>query len=285
MINNEIRHEIVSSNPDIEVRFYLSEDEGSYVAPHWHNSLELVYMLEGSMTTQFENNVRQTIEAGEISVVNPRVIHSVTAQKNKALVLLITSDLLEKYIPAHDFLEFHVDMHPDDQVNITRLERLKKIFTDLYIVYDIRPDEYLLKFNSLLYDLLYTLVHSYSVRLTDKDIIKRNRSINKVKDIMRYIENHHSEKIVMEDIAAHFGYNPDYLSRLFKKQLGITVMQYLYEIRLNKIVRDLGETDHIIGYIFDTHGCTNHKYTMQLFKERFKCTPKEKRRELQGNSE
>lgn len=285
MINNEIRHEIVSSNPDIEVRFYLSEDEGSYVAPHWHNSLELVYMLEGSMTTQFENNVRQTIEAGEISVVNPRVIHSVTAQKNKALVLLIPSDLLEKYILAHDFLEFHVDMHPDDQVNITRLERLKKIFTDMYIVYDIRPDAYLLKFNSLLYDLLYTLVHSYSVRLTDKDIIKRNRSINKVKDIMRYIENHHSEKIVMEDIAAHFGYNPDYLSRLFKKQLGITVMQYLYEIRLNKIVRDLGETDLSIGYIFDTHGCTNHKYTMQLFKERFKCTPKEKRRELQGNSE
>lgn len=82
MINNEIRHEIVSSNPDIEVRFYLSEDEGRYVAPHWHNSLELVYMLEGSMTTQFENNVRQTIEVGEISVVNPRVIHSVTAQKN-----------------------------------------------------------------------------------------------------------------------------------------------------------------------------------------------------------
>lgn len=107
-------------------------------------------------------------------------------------------------------------MHPDDQVNITRLERLKKIFTDMYIVYDIRPDAYLLKFNSLLYDLLYTLVHSYSVRLTDKDIIKRNRSINKVKDIMRYIENHHSEKIVMEDIAAHFRYNPDYLSRLFK---------------------------------------------------------------------
>ena len=40
MENNSIRHEIVSSNPDIDVRFYLSEDSGSYVAPHWHNSLE-----------------------------------------------------------------------------------------------------------------------------------------------------------------------------------------------------------------------------------------------------
>ena len=199
MENNSIRHEIVSSNPDIDVRFYLSEDSGGYVAPHWHNSLELVYMIEGSMVTQFENNVRQTLHPGEFSIVNPRVIHSVTAQKNKALVLLIPSAVLEKYIPAYDLLEFHVDMHPEHPVDVTRLERIKKIFTDMYIVYDVRPDAYLLKFNSLLYDLLYTLVHSYSIRLTDKAVNKRNRSINKVKNIMRYIEDHNSEKIVMED--------------------------------------------------------------------------------------
>ena len=198
MNENKIRHEIVSSNPDIEVRFYLSEDSGSYVAPHWYNSLELVYMMEGSMITQFENNVRQTLRPGEFSVVNPRVIHSVTSQKNKALVLLIPGALLEKYIPAHDFLEFHVDMHPENPVEVTRLERVKKIFTDMYIVYDVRPDAYLLKFNSLLYDLLYTLVHSYSIRLTDKAVHQRNRAINKVKDIMRYVESHHSEKIVVK---------------------------------------------------------------------------------------
>lgn len=284
MENKEIRHEIVSSNPDIEVRFYLSEDSGSYVAPHWHNSLELVYMIEGSMTTQFENNIRQTLHSGEFSIVNPRGIHSVTSQQNKALVLLIPSTVLEKYIPAYDLLEFHVDMYPDNPVEITRLERVKKIFMDMYIVYDVRPDAYLLKFNSLLYDLLYTLVHSYSVRLTDKAVHKRNRSINKVKDVMRYLESHHSEKLVMEEIAAHFGYNPDYLSRLFKKQLGLTVMQYLYEIRLHKVVRDLQETDHSIGTIFEDHGCTNYKYAMQLFKERYHCTPKEKRREAKDNN-
>lgn len=78
-------------------------------------------------------------------------------------MLLIPSAVLEKYIPAYDLLEFHVDMHPEHPVDVTRLERIKKIFTDMYIVYDVRPDAYLLKFNSLLYDLLYTLVHSYSI--------------------------------------------------------------------------------------------------------------------------
>lgn len=283
MNKETISHEIVLSNPDIEVRFFPLESREHYVAPHWHNSLEFIYIIEGTMVTRFENNVKQTCKNGEFLVVNPRVIHSINVTDNRALVLQIPLAFMEKYVPAHDFLEFFVDMHPQNEADTERLQKLKKIFTDMHSVYDTRPDAYLLRFNSLLYELLYTLVHHYSVRLTDKDISKRNRSINKVRDIMRYIEKRHAEKLVMDDIALHFGYNPDYLAKFFKKHLGLTVMQYLYEVRLNKIVRDLHETDKSIGDIFEEHGCTNYKYTMQLFKERFKCTPKEKRKELKGN--
>lgn len=247
---SEIRHEIVSRNPDIEVRFYLSEDPGSYVTPHWHNSLELVYMIEGSMIIRYDNSRIQTLPAGEFSVVNPRVIHSVTAFQNRALVLQIPDTVL------------------------------KKIFMDMYIVYDIRPDAYLLKFNSLLYDLLYTLVHSYSVKIPVKDMEKRKKSIGKVKEIMVYIEKNHSVKLTVEDIAEKFGYNPDYISRLFKKHIGLTMIQYLYEIRLSGIIRDLQETELHIHEIFERHGCTNYKYAMQLFKSRFGCTPKEKQKEF-----
>ena len=45
MEQEKMRHEIVTSNPDVDVRFYLSKDEGSYVSPHWHNSLEIVYVI------------------------------------------------------------------------------------------------------------------------------------------------------------------------------------------------------------------------------------------------
>lgn len=284
MNKETISHEIVLSNPDIEVRFFPMESREHYVAPHWHNSLEFIYIIEGTMVTRFENNVKQTLKNGEFLVVNPRVIHSINVTDNRALVLQIPSAFMEKYVPAHDFLEFSVDMHPQNQEDIERLQKLKQIFTDMHSVYDTRPDAYLLRFNSLLYDLLYTLVHHYSVRLTDKDINRRNRSINKVRDIMRFIEKHHGEKLTMEDIASQFGYNPDYLARFFKNSLGMTAMQYLYEVRLNRIVRDLQETDQSIGDIFENHGCTNYKYTMQLFRERYKCTPKEKRKDLKGSS-
>lgn len=43
LMENGTRHEIVSSNQDVDVRFYMSVDEGSYVAPHWHN-LSLIHI-------------------------------------------------------------------------------------------------------------------------------------------------------------------------------------------------------------------------------------------------
>ena len=67
MADYEVHHEIVASNQDVDVRFYLSVDQGSYVAPHWHNSLEIIYMLEGSMHVKMEKKkYRQVISVCSI---------------------------------------------------------------------------------------------------------------------------------------------------------------------------------------------------------------------------
>ena len=63
--NKGMRHEIVTSNPDVDVRFYYSRDEGSYVSPHWHNSLEIVYVIRGRVTLNLPRNVRVTAGDGE----------------------------------------------------------------------------------------------------------------------------------------------------------------------------------------------------------------------------
>ena len=55
MSNANITHEIISINPDVDVHLRMSIDQGSYTSPHWHNSIELVYMIEESMDVYFEN--------------------------------------------------------------------------------------------------------------------------------------------------------------------------------------------------------------------------------------
>lgn len=113
-----MRHEIVSQNPDVEVRFYLSKDQGSYVTPHWHDSIEMIYMLEGTVTISYENK-QQTVKPGEFSVINSRVIHSVLSSNNKALVLQVPKEVIKKYVPSIEanFIEVDVTVQPSAEHN------------------------------------------------------------------------------------------------------------------------------------------------------------------------
>lgn len=269
----KIRHETVLSNPDIDVRFYLSIDEGSYVTPHWHNSLELVYVLEGSLTVTYPYEEKRTVRENELFCVNPRTIHSVLSTKNRALVLQVPQQLYEKLVPSFSLLHFAVDMNPGNERERTKLERLKKIFADMYAVYDIQPEGYLLKFYSLLYDLMFTLIHSYSVRMLQKDMEKSVRNFERIREIMQYVDEHHAEGISVSDVAAHFQYNPDYLSRFFKKYMGTTLMEFIYTVRLNYVQKEVMDTDRMISDIFARHGCANYRLTMKMFRERWGTTP------------
>ncbi len=271
-----MRHEIVSRNPDVEVRFYLSKDMGSYVMPHWHSDLELVYVLEGTITLTFENQKR-TIKGGEFIVVNSRVVHSVLATENTAFVLQVPLEVLKKYVPNVEQYYFEVNMNPGNAVEQTKLDRIKKIFQDMHAVYDVRPEGYLLKFNSLLYDLLFTLIHSYAIQIGGKNIAKDERHLAKLDEVIVYLKENHREKCSAGDVAKHFGYSSDYLARIFKKYMGMSMTDYLYAVRVTYVYVDLVNTDNTINEIFDEHGCSNYRVAMRVFKEKYGCTPKEKR--------
>lgn len=279
MNNKNMRHEIVYINPDIEVKFYLSEDEGSYITPHWHNSLEVVYMLEGSMTITFEDT-KVTIFPEEFVVVNSRVIHAVKSKKNRALVLQIPINVIEKYVRNIDSFFFTVDMHPQDVDDIVELNKVRMLFRDMYKVYNAQPDGYLLKFNSLLYDIIFTLIQSYSYRVVGKQINKNNKYLYRLEEITTFLNEHYNERITISQAAGKFGYNPDYFSRFFKKYMGLTIIDYLYEIRINHVYKDLVDTNLNINEIFENHGCSNYRVAMKLFKSRYGCTPKEKRKQI-----
>lgn len=274
-----MRHEIVSRNPDIEARFYLSIDEGSYVTPHWHDSLEMVFMLEGSITVTYEGK-KNILYANDFNVINSRVVHSVLSANNRALVLQIPKEVLKKYIPDIDFYIFYVDMHPQNAVDQTKLEKIRKIFHDMYIIYDIQPEGYLLKFNSLLYDLLFTLIHSYATRITEKSLDKDYKYLERLNEMITYIKEHYYGKFSVSEMAQKFGYSEDYMARFFKKQTGMTIIDYLYAYRVTKVYQDLIHTEKTINDIFEQHGCTNYRVSMKVFKELYGCTPKEKRKQI-----
>lgn len=64
-----------------------------------------------------------------------------------------------------------------------------------------------------------------------------------VKKAQSYISQHYSEPLMLADIAARFCLHPNYFSSLFKKQLNITVREYILRLRIQKAKELMADPD------------------------------------------
>lgn len=63
----ESNFEWITANGDIGIRFFHSIDDGGYSnPPHWHNDLEIIYLLEGRLKVRFGDGGERQIGADEL---------------------------------------------------------------------------------------------------------------------------------------------------------------------------------------------------------------------------
>jgi YesN/AraC family two-component response regulator len=99
-----------------------------------------------------------------------------------------------------------------------------------------------------------------------------------LKEIKEYIESHFSEKITLDNLAAQFYINKFYLSRLFKEQFGISVNNYLLQLRTTRAKQLLRFSDLSIEQIGQRCGMDDANYFSRMFKKIEGSTPGEYRR-------
>ncbi len=101
--------------------------------------------------------------------------------------------------------------------------------------------------------------------------------IRRIKD---YIEEHIREKITMRMLADQLHMNEQHLMRIFKKETGQSVVDYITGRRVAIAGRLLKETDYSINFIADCVGCENYSYFTKLFKKQTGVTPSEYREQF-----
>jgi YesN/AraC family two-component response regulator len=74
-------------------------------------------------------------------------------------------------------------------------------------------------------------------------------------------------------MVKRFGYSPIYISRLFKKYVGVTLSDYLKEIRLSHTAYYLENTNYSLQQICNLVGLDNLSYLNKIFKEKYGTTP------------
>ncbi len=92
-----------------------------------------------------------------------------------------------------------------------------------------------------------------------------SESAKPVRQAKQYILEHYSEKIILEDLAELVHLNPVYLSVLFKKETGITIVGYLINVRMDAAKEMLRTTNETISAIGARIGYKDTRYFSQLF--------------------
>lgn len=92
-----------------------------------------------------------------------------------------------------------------------------------------------------------------------------------------YIREHLTEDMTREDIASHVYLNADYLTRLFKKETGMSISDYVVQQRLGIAAELLAGTDLPISAIASKVGYANFSHFSRMFKKHMELGPAEYR--------
>ena len=101
---------------------------------------------------------------------------------------------------------------------------------------------------------------------------------------VRYINNHFSEKIRIQDLADHIGISRSYLVKLMKLETGMSPQEYLIETRMRRASDLLSRTNDSIKVVAAECGYEDALAFSKVFKSRFGLNPTEYREKYSKNS-
>lgn len=274
----DYRYEFIAPSEmlDIHLEFFI-DPGGSVINKHHHDWIEIIYLIHGELEVQINNETKK-LKKNEFIVINPMSIHSTRCRDgNTAILLQIPLSFLEKFVPDIREYSFFVDLDSKDPRTQTKLGDIRNTLQDLWIAYQFQAEGYLFRCYSLIFELIYILVHSFSQKLDRKELQRNQKNLERIERIIDYVNCHYTEAISIKEIAGVVGLNEIYFSRFFKANMGTTFLEYLNMVRLEKIYMDLLNTNMSIGEIQEKHGFYNEKVFRRMFREVYGCSPREAR--------
>ncbi|MDD6435005.1 MAG: helix-turn-helix domain-containing protein [Clostridiales bacterium] len=103
--------------------------------------------------------------------------------------------------------------------------------------------------------------------------------------LTRYLQEHLKEEISLSVLAEEFHLNPQYISQLFKNEIGVNFLTYLTNIRLEHAKKLLISTSLPIAEVSEQSGYGDYRVFTKVFKKNEGITPSQYRKALwnEGN--
>lgn len=164
-------------------------------------------------------------------------------------------------------IRFAEGQHPDAA---TMKETMLQICQAVHVQYQVRLDGCEEKFRSVEYfgdfkKNVLSLIELFAS--LDK---KYSHAIQQAVD---FIDQHFTEDLTLNTVSDHVFLNREYLSRQFKKEVGMNFSEYLTALRLKRAKELLETTNLRISEVAMQIGIPNISYFSTIFRKEFNCSP------------
>lgn len=250
----------------------------AYTPPHWHKAVELLLFVKGKVTCNFENTKRH-FKAGDMYVINSHEVHETKCTRNAMyLVIHIDPTAMLHYVPTFDQMRFSLTFNPEDQARAMAYDQLRAHMNEILRLKEDADPAYKLDREARMFAVAAILVKFFSQPLAMEETRLQRSDMTRLEPLLEHIQLHHSEELPLDEAVEFMGLNKEYFCRLFKKNMGVSYLQYVYQVRTTAVCRELETTEDPIGEIAERHGFRDPKMLNQYFREIYGCTPSEKRK-------
>ena len=272
------------------VHIHISNECKEFVGVlHKHEFIEIVYIISGRAKHIIGDN-EYYVKKGDVSVINVNETHAFIAdttcnEEFLAYDLMFTPEFLDSSCLSNDDFSLLADsflfysLFPDEIGFKERFNLISNcnrefgsIFEKIYTEYKEAKTGYVnlirLYIAEIIIKLLRKIGSSQQNTLTDtqKHIVGA---------VIEYIEENYSMKIKVDEIASKMFFSKNYLSKIFKKQTGTSIHEFLTEIRIKEVCRLLSSTNDTISDIAITCGFSDMKSFYSIFRKYTGQTPKQ----------
>ncbi|NIK68283.1 MULTISPECIES: helix-turn-helix domain-containing protein [unclassified Paenibacillus] len=131
-------------------------------------------------------------------------------------------------------------------------------------------------FDSLwgLFEWFHTQLQSYIAAREEALPVSKRREVS---EACKYVSMNLGKRISLEEVAAHLHMNPSYFSRFFKKETGLTFIEYVTDQKIERAKELLDQTNYYVSEICEMLGYDNQSYFIKTFKAQTGLTPTEYR--------
>lgn len=259
---------------------------------HWHEELELTYVVRGGLKLLTEN-AEYHVHEGEVAFTNSNVLETVMNLDERTTAVQEAHIFHPMFLAGHFHSIFDTKyLKPvtgNRQIEVLvitketeRGQKICRMVRDLGVLQKQKDVEF--ETRNLLSEIWLLLLAEIREELRSRPSASVPGQ-ERIRHMISYIHRYFGEKISLADIADSAGISEREALRTFRKMLNQTPVDYLNDYRMSQACERLASTDETITEIALSCGFSDSAYFSRQFKKAYQINPAAYRKDRQAARE